>query len=88
MIFLGFVTGEMAKNRQVVVWQAFANLIDEGNLEFEIITEVHDKSCTFIGKGKFLHHRPRNEFYLKMPWRNMSILNSKQKPLYKSPPFI
>ena len=88
MIFLGFVTGEMAKNRQVVVWQAFANLIDEGNLEFEIITEVHDKSCTFIGKGKFLHHRPHNEFSLKMPWRNMSILNSKHKPLLKSPHFI
>jgi len=43
-----FITGEMAKNRQVVVWQAFANLIDEDNLEFEMITEVHAKSCTFI----------------------------------------
>jgi len=43
-----FVSGDMPRNRQITVWEAFANLIDEENLEFEEITEMHAKSCTFI----------------------------------------
>eukprot|EP00092_Neocalanus_flemingeri_P036143 GFUD01039354.1.p1 GENE.GFUD01039354.1~~GFUD01039354.1.p1 ORF type:complete len:310 (+),score=57.11 GFUD01039354.1:2082-3011(+) len=43
-----FVSGEMSRNRQITVWEAFARLIDEEKLEFEDITEMHAKNCTFI----------------------------------------
>ena len=49
----GFISGDMPRNRQITVWEAFANLIDELNLEFEEITEMHAKSCTFIGEEDF-----------------------------------
>jgi len=43
-----FVSGEMSRNRQVTVWEAFARIIDEDNLELEKINEMHSQSSTFI----------------------------------------
>jgi len=43
-----FVVGEMSRQRQVLVWDAFARLIDEENLEFEEITEMQSNNCNFI----------------------------------------
>jgi len=43
-----FVSGEMSRTRQISVWEAFARLIDEEKLEFEEVTEMHAKNCTFI----------------------------------------
>jgi len=43
-----FVTGEMPKQKQIIVWEAFARLIDEENLEFEEINEMQSNNCNFI----------------------------------------
>jgi len=40
----------MPKQKQIIVWEAFARLIDEENLEFEEINEMQSNNCNFIGK--------------------------------------
>ena len=50
--FIGFVSGEISRNKQVNVWQALAMIVDEDSLELEKITEMHAKSGSFIGRKK------------------------------------
>ena len=49
----------MSKNKQVIVWEAFAGLIDEEGLEFGLLQEMQSRHCDFIGEIYYLSVPPR-----------------------------
>ena len=77
----------MSKNKQVIVWEAFAGLIDEEGLEFELIKEMQSKHCNFIGEiyTNYTMFWPAACYYKTMYWESaaplLQLLNSSWDPL-------